>query len=302
MRNPKELYTGLLERFPALAFLSDLVEVFLDRQISRSAAALSYYLTLTLFPMLIVVIDVLGRLPLDAKGVVSAISEVLPETTASLVGSYLIYVQLHQSTTMLTAAILTIVLAASAGFRGLLSVSQDIYGRFSFNSPLWGTVISFLFSLLLVVLIYLSFLVLLTGNWFLHFLQEHLPPSVYLPQEWPSMRLLILFGAAMLFLVLLYWLIGPKGENRPTVVIGALLSAALLTLGTNWFSALIGISSRYSMVYGSLASIIILMMWLFFCGNIVMLGTVFNYVLWCRTRGVPIHRLRSRTIHKGDGS
>ena len=293
MRKPGEIYDQMLDRHPALSFLADLVQVFVDRRITRSAAELSYYLTLTLFPMLIVVIDVLGRLPLDAKGVVSAISEVLPENTASLVGSYLIYVQLHQSTTMLTAAILTIFLAASAAFRGLMSISQEIYRRTSFTS-LWGPVFSYVFSLLLVVLIYLSFLVLITGNWFLRFLREHLPPSVYVPSEWPSMRLLILFGVATLFLILLYWLMGPKGRNRPTVSIGALLAGGLLTLGTNWFSALIGISSRYSMVYGSLASVIILMMWLFFCGNIVILGIVFNYVIWCRRRGERVKLIRVR--------
>lgn len=114
------------------------------------------------------------------------------------------------------------------------------------------------------------------------------------------MRLLLLFGVAMLYLSLLYWLIGPKGENRPAVIFGSLLSAAVLTLSSNWFSTLIGISSRYSMVYGSLASIIILMMWLFFCGNVVMLGIVLNYVLWCHTRGVPIRRRRSQSCETPD--
>lgn len=293
MRKPGELLEALLCRFPALTFAVELVQVFLDRRISRSAAALSYYLTLTIFPMLIVVIDVLGRLPLDAKSVVNDISAVLPGNTASLVGGYLIYVQMHQSTTMLTAAILTIVLAASAGFRSLMSISQEIYGRVNYTS-LWGLVFSFVFSLLLVVMIYLAFLVLLTGNWFLRFLREHLPPEVYVSAEWSSMRLVLLFGVAMLFLALLYWLMGPKGKDRPLVSVGAFLSAALLTLGTNLFSTLIGISSRYSMVYGSLASIMILMMWLFFCGNIVMLGLVFNYVRWCHKRGEGVSLIQGQ--------
>lgn len=297
MRKPGEIYDQMLDRHPVLAFGVELVQVFVDRRITRSAAELSYYLTLTLFPMLIVVIDVVGRLPLDAGEVVDTISQVLPQDTASIMGSYLFYVQHHQSTTMLTAAILTIVLAASAGFRCIMSISQEIYGRAGFTSW-WGLVFSFVLSILLVVMIYLSFLVLLTGNWFLRFLRQHLPPNVYLPTKWPSMRLVLLFGVAMLFLALLYWLMGPKGKNRPLVSVGAFLAAALLTLGTNSFSYLIGISSRYSMVYGSLASIIILMMWLFFCGNIVMLGIVFNYVRWCHRSGEDVFLIRGKHQQK----
>ena len=52
-----------------------------------------------------------------------------------------------------------------------------------------------------------------------------------------------------------------------------------LVIGTAVFSLFIGMSSRYSMVYGSLASIIILMLWFFLCGNILVLGNVVNFVL-----------------------
>jgi membrane protein len=293
MKKLEELLARLTERWPLLAFLVKLVQVFLDRRVSRSAAELSYYLTLTLFPMLIVVIDVLGRLPLDAEEVVATISQVLPPDTASIVGSYLYYVQHHQSFTMLTAAILTIVMAASAAFRCIMTISEEIYGRAGFTT-LWGMVYSFVLSSLLVVTIYLSFLVLLTGNWFLNLLREHLPPSVPIPDRWPSMRLQILFIVAMLFLALLYRIMGPKGQDRPLVIKGAFLSATLLTLGTNLFSTLIGFSSRFSLVYGSLASIIILMMWLFFCGNIVMLGIVFNYLRWCRKQGEEVVLLNEK--------
>ena len=44
------------------------------------------------------------------------------------------------------------------------------------------------------------------------------------------------------------------------------------------FSFLIDLSSRYSLVYGSLTSIIILMVWLYVCGNILLVGAVINYV------------------------
>ena len=44
------------------------------------------------------------------------------------------------------------------------------------------------------------------------------------------------------------------------------------------FSWFIGLSSRYTLVYGSLASLIILLVWLYFCGNILLLGAIFGQV------------------------
>ena len=49
------------------------------------------------------------------------------------------------------------------------------------------------------------------------------------------------------------------------------------------FSWFIGLSSRYSLIYGSLASLVVLLVWLYLCGNILILGNVFNFV-WYRHR------------------
>ena len=41
-----------------------------------------------------------------------------------------------------------------------------------------------------------------------------------------------------------------------------------------------GNSARYSLVYGSLASVIIMLVWLYLCGNILIMGNVVNFVLF----------------------
>ena len=77
----------------------------------------------------------------------------------------------------------------------------------------------------------------------------------------------------------------PGGDPRPPVPSGAFLPAGALVAATALFSWFIGLSSRYSLVYGSLASVIILLVWLYLCGNILILGNVFNCV-WYRKKKV----------------
>ncbi len=83
----------------------------------------------------------------------------------------------------------------------------------------------------------------------------------------------------MLLVLAVYRLGTPKREFqlRPMLV-GALLCSGALVVASGAFSWFIGMSSRYSLLYGSLASIIILLLWLYLCGTILLLGAVFNRV------------------------
>ncbi|MBM6974915.1 YihY/virulence factor BrkB family protein, partial [Intestinimonas butyriciproducens] len=78
---------------------------------------------------------------------------------------------------------------------------------------------------------------------------------------------------------------GHQGHPRPPVLTGGFLASVALVAASMLFSWFIGLSSRYSLVYGSLASVIILLVWLYLCGNIFILGNVFNYVWYKRQKG-----------------
>ena len=60
----------------------------------------------------------------------------------------------------------------------------------------------------------------------------------------------------------------PGGGRRPPVVAGALVAAASLVVASMIFSWIISLSSRYSLVYGSLTSGVVMLVWLCLCGNI----------------------------------
>ena len=68
----------LKARYPLVAFIVDVIEVYLDRRVSRSSAELAYYLLLSVFPMLIMVISALGWLHLETNAVISFLNTVLP--------------------------------------------------------------------------------------------------------------------------------------------------------------------------------------------------------------------------------
>ena len=67
--------------------------------------------------------------------------------------------------------------------------------------------------------------------------------------------------------------------GKRVLLLSSLLTAAAIAAASVLFSWFIGMSSRYALVYGSLASLIILLVWLYLCGNILLLGAVIGRVL-----------------------
>lgn len=283
-----------LLRLPPVAFVWGVADTYSRLGVARAAAALAYFLILTLFPLLMCVNFFIGLLPLSPEEVFSALDSILPRESLSLILDYLDYVSAipqSQSTPLLLACLFTIGLSASAGLRTLLQTMDELYQVRRANS-LHRLVLSVALSLLFLLTIYLSIVVIFTGDWFFQVLEERLPPPLaeliplrLLSQLWGWLRYLLLFFCVLLLVLAVYRMGTPPPLRREKKVLRltALLSAGALVACSVLFSWFIGMSSRYSLVYGSLASLIILLVWLYFCGNILLAGAVAGRV-WFRRR------------------
>ena len=87
----------------------------------------------------------------------------MPKEALSVVGEYIGYISTNQSNAMLIAGITMTLFSASAAFRALMNIMDDIYERKSYTG-LWQIVASVIFSILFLVTIYLSIVVVLTGT------------------------------------------------------------------------------------------------------------------------------------------
>lgn len=287
---------GAFFQLPPVLFVRDMVQTYGRLGVSRAAASLAYFLILTLFPLLVCVNFFIGLLELDPEAVFSALDPLLPRESLSIILEYLTYVSgipQSQSTPLLLASLFTILLSASAGLRTLLKTMDELY-QVRHVSSLRRVVVSVALSLLFLLTIYLSIVVIFTGDWFFQMLEERLPPPLaeliplrLLSQLWGWLRYLLLFFCVLLLVLAVYRMGTPPPLRREKKVLRltALLSAGALVACSVLFSWFIGMSSRYSLVYGSLASLIILLVWLYFCGNILLVGAVAGRVWFHRRDG-----------------
>lgn len=275
---------GRLWDSSAVGLVREMWNIYFTKRVDTAAAALAYFLILSFFPVLICVNAFIGTLRVDVHSVLQALSAFLPPSLLGVVSDYLGYVGSNNSPALLAAGGFMTLFFASGAMRALMNIMDDIYGRRGFRGVL-QVVASVVFSLLLLVTIYLSMIVVLTGSWFLRLLERYLPFGwLHGLWDWQWLKFPLLFAVVFFLVVAVYLMTAPPGKPRAPVFLGAFLASVALVAASWVFSLFIGMSSRYSLIYGSLASLMILLLWLYLCGNVLILGNVFNCVRYQRKK------------------
>ena len=220
------MWRALLDKKP-VAFALDLKETYDRVGVARAAAALSYFLILTLFPLLMCVNFFIGLLPLEPEDVFFALEPLLPQESLNIILDYLTYVSSipqNQSTPLLLASLFTILLSASAALRTLFQTMDELYEVPRDNS-VKRLVLSVVLSLLFLLTLYLSIIVVFTGDWFFQALERTLPQKILeliplhmLVSFWTQLRYVLLFCFVLLLVLAIYRLGTPRrfqGHHPP---------------------------------------------------------------------------------------
>ena len=258
-----------------------LIEIYFTHHIPRVAACLTYFLTLSFFPLLICLYHMLGSFFPSNEELRSLVEGVVPAQATDIIMEFLGYVVQSADNSMLFMALGVMVTSASAAFRCIDNITSEMRGKARYGGIL-GLLFSVMFSLIYLVALYLAALLILTGKWFLELVDRYVM-FMNISDAWSWGRFVLLFLLMFVILSLVYRTTAPRRSQlsgRPIRVLpGACFgSVAMLVVGIA-FSAWIGLSTRYPVVYGSLASLILLMVWLYVCGIILLMGNALNILL-----------------------
>lgn len=272
----KRFSVAKIEKSPAAQFISEMVDIYVNKRIPRSAAELSYFITLSIFPTLICVHAMLMNLLPGIELPMDELSRLVPTGTITIIEDYIKYVSAHNNQTLLTAGIIGMATTSAAAFRSIHSTMGDIQGKSRFRG-IFALLFSFLFSLIFLAVIYFSAIVMITGDWLIRAITNLFPLLSGL-ELWSIIKFPLLFVIFIFMIYALYRITAPK-ELKGDFLFGAFMAAAVLLLVSVVFSWFISMSSRYPLVYGSLASIIIFMLWMYTCGQILYMGNALNVVI-----------------------
>ena len=257
--------------------VKDMAETFVHNQVARSSAALSYYLTLSVFPMLISLSAILGILQINESVLMELLRDILPVEIYSTISDILSYIGGYSAQVILVIGLSAMLTSSSAAFRSFTGIMGEIQGERRYKG-LWGGIFSFILSIAFLFAIYISGFVILSGEWLLQILERNLGFGNYFAL-WTWIRFVLLFLLLFGIIYGVYLLSAPKEIKRTHRLPGAFAASVVLVAASIIYSRMISASIKYALLYGSLASFVILMIWLYTCGLILIMGNVFNISL-----------------------
>ena len=257
-------------------FVKNFIRIYTDTQVTIASAALSYYFTMTFFPLIICLYTMLGNSYDQAMRIVQFLKSFASEEAIDLISDFLVYVASNNSPAMMVAGLAVLVTSASAASRSIQTTIGRMQGGVKFKAFMYFA-FSILFSLVFLAAIYFAMLVMLTGRQFITTVNKLLP-FIDISHSWNWMRFLVMGG---IFFVLVWGVYETAKRNcdEYSTFPGTVVTTVALVAESLLFSVFIGRSAKYPLVYGSLASLILLMLWLYSCCLIIYVGAVVNIAL-----------------------
>lgn len=261
-----------------LYLVKRMVYRFFSDGIPQAAAELSYFLLFSLFPLLIFLNAILARLNLTMEEV-APVLEMLPKSLQQLILSYLDQLAATPPVSPMLIGIALTLYFLSRAVRSMMRTVNDIYHVEITRGAVRDVLISFGITAGFLVSLVCSFVLLVAGRAIIRLLPQLVP----IPQPVLNMThdtgfwIMILF--IFLFLMLFNRVVPNLHLKFREVWPGALFSLVAWLLVSWAFSFYVDNMARYSVLYGSIAAIIVLMLWLYIVSMILLMGPQLNHTL-----------------------
>ena len=247
-----------------------------EDKILGHAAELAYYFLLALFPMLIFLTSLVGFLPGLREAIFMALAKFVPGEAMRLVSQTISDVTRNRSGGLVSFGVLGALWAASGGVSavmGTLNAAYDVREERSF----WkARLIAVGLTIILALLVVVGTALVMFGDRFAAWLAALFGMGAAGTVVWSAVHYLV--GLALLFLGLeLIYYFGPNVEQDwKWVTPGAVFAVVTMVIASLLFSLYLRFAPDYSATYGSIGAVIVLMLWLYLMGAVILIGGEIN--------------------------
>lgn len=258
-------------------FLREMVTRYFAHDIPKSSAALAFYMLFSFFPLLIFINSLAAVL--GAQDVLRSVTEagLLPHGIATLIDAYLDHLSSFNSYSMMFTGLFFSLYFFSRAVNSMI-VFMNRARRMPRHRPIYiRLAISLFFTVSMLVAFALILILLVAGRSIISAFPDIISPTA---------KILIgtcryvFAGALLLAVLLLLYYLAPERRVSPVRALpGAFFAVAAELLLSYVVSIYVDHSSRYSLLYGSLAAVMLLMLWLYMSASVLLLGGELNDLL-----------------------
>ena len=261
-----------------IKYTKEFIDGIGQNNLPAHAAACAFYMFLSLVPFVALLMSILPYIGVSQQDLIGYLSRYIPEALETMIISITDDIYFASDAVLPLTVVITIWLA-SRSFSALIRGVESVSGTKNYASFIRRSIIACLDTIGLVVAMLFILIMLVFGKYIINLIRTGVPivsPVVSFLIKFRFLLVILLLSGV--FTLVYRWVPGMKlgfGALLP----GSVAAASCWLLFTWLFSLFIKFGNGYS-TYGSLAAIVICLMWMYWCMYIILLGAQLNVFLF----------------------
>jgi membrane protein len=253
-------------------------EIQEDELLGRSAQ-LSYYILLALFPALIVLTAIMGLLSVEnyMPELMGYLHKVLPADALSIVRRFLDQIAQGSGADILSLGLLGALWASSSGMTAIMEALNVVYDVKEDSRPFWRVrLTAILLTMGLAGFVIVSMTLVLSGEHIGRWVADLVGLGTvftwaWLVLQWPAAIALMLLAVGAV-----YYACPDIEQDWRWVSPGSLFAVVMWFVVSLGFKVYVENFGAYNKVYGSISGVIVMMLWLYWSGMVLLVGGEIN--------------------------
>lgn len=246
-----------------------------EAELFGRAAQLAYFFLLSLFPLLIFLVTLLPYLPLTQEDILAVVRDFAPEESMKIIESSINEIS-SKNIQLLSFGFIGTIWSCSSGINAIVRALNTAYEVKESRPFLIARGMAVLFTFAMVFVIVVALLLPVFGKLIGGYLFAKFGLSDEFLSLWDTLRWLV--SSIILFIVFtgLYWIAPNKKLTCISVIPGAIFATIGWELSSLAFSYYVSNFGNFSATYGSIGAIIVLLLWFYITGIVIIIGGELN--------------------------
>lgn len=260
--------------------LYQLKNEIVEKKVTVYGAQAAFFLQLSVIPFLMALLNIFQFLSPSVLNELFHILDSIGNEQISRTVSYVInelYIQ--SSGALISVSLIGAIWSSSKGVYAIERGLNEIYGNRKGHGFIKARLISFFYMILLIIILFFTIAVLMFGSSIQQLIGHFLPPLYHIIRIFLKFRLLAAIPILILFFMCLYTFYPGRRLRFREQFWGAAFSTSAWIIFSFCYEFYIQNITNYSHVYGSLGAILLLLLWIYFCICILLLGAELNHFL-----------------------
>jgi len=258
--------------------IQKIIEKIAGDHVSAYAAQSAFFMMLSMVPIILLLMTLVRFTPITQADIMAAAYELFPKTVSSTIISIVNEVY-SQTGTAISVSLLVALWSAGKGVLAISNGLNTIRGQIETRNYIFLRLRAAFYTVLFLLAIILSLVLLGFGNSISMLVNEYVPVFQYITDFIIEIRTIVMILVLIVFSLCIYMFLPNKRRKLRSQLPGAIFTAFGWTLASFIFSVYMDIFKGFSNMYGSLTTIVIIMLWLYFCMYVMLMGGEINDLL-----------------------